>query len=867
MTDSMLRFIHRALLGCLLALPLALGADEHGENGESGEGEPEGKQQEAPKTIAQLTENADRHEGLFTLFRDRKTGETSMLVRADQLGREHIYWVQVSNGLVDAGFIFRGAYGPTGVFTIERRFDKLEIVQRNTAFYFDPESPLARASEANISDAVLAVEKILAEDEASGDLLIKADGIFASEALIQIRPTPNPDADPKTTFALGKLDNAKTKVLNLRSYPQNTDVEVEYVYHNPEPKVYGSAAVTDARNVSLRVVHSFIEMPDNDYRPRLADPRIGFFDFQVTDLTSHEATPYRDVIRRWHLVKKDPGAELSEPVEPITWWIENTTPLEWRDLIRDAALEWNKAFESAGFKNAMVVKVQPDDADWDAGDIRYNVLRWTSSPNPPFGGYGPHFANPRTGQVLGADVMLEYAFMSRFSRARNLIQEDPALAAPASNPNFAPAFCSLGHAIQTNTAFARTAAAAAGYGAELEEQLVHDTMHYLILHEIGHTLGMNHNMKATHLLTPEEAFDPEAVARQGLAGSVMDYPAVNFAPSPEQQTLFYQTEPGSYDHWFIEYGYSTALDDAQAEAERLEAILARSTEPQLVFGNDADDMRSPGKAIDPRVNIYDMSSNPVAYASGQMALMQDTLNRMAEWTPEAGKSYEETWEGVGVMLNLWSRSAQVVSRYIGGVYVDRAMVGQDGAAEPFQPVAEDDQREAMKVLAEQVFAPGAFRFPDQLLRRTARERRGFDHSEATEDPKVHDAVLAIQKGVLDHLLHPVVLKRISDSELYGNGYELAAVINDLTDAIFAADARGNVNGFRQQLQLEYVTRLAAMVNGEARKNYHYPAQSMALYSLNSIQDLLARKRNVNAATAAHTQHLQLAIERALSTEA
>ena len=128
-------------------------------------------------------------------------------------------------------------------------------------------------------------------------------------------------------------------------------------------------------------------------------------------MTSASVTPYRDVINRWHLVKKNSEAELSEPVEPIVWWMENTTPENIRDLIRTAALKWNEAFEKAGFKNALQIELQPDDSDWDAGDIRYNVLRWTSSPQPPFGGYGPSLANPRTGQIIAADIMLELSLI------------------------------------------------------------------------------------------------------------------------------------------------------------------------------------------------------------------------------------------------------------------------------------------------------------------------------------------------------------------------------------------------------------------------------------------------------------------------
>jgi hypothetical protein len=851
--------IRKLILALLLALPVALFAQE------GGDASGDKKEDEEPKTIAELTEKADRLDGLFTLFQDPKTGETSMLVRKDQLDSEFIYFIHIANGVVDAGY-FRGAYGPSFIFTIQRRFDKLEIIQRNTSFYFDPDNAISRAAEANISDSVLAVEKILAEDEESGDLLIKADKLFTSESFAQISPSPNPDADPKKDFSLGKLDGDKTKIVNLRSYPMNTDVEVEYVFSNPTPAVGGSAAVTNARNVSVRALHSLIAVPENDFQPRMADPRVGSFDQYVTDLTATEAAPYRDLVNRWHLVKQDPDAELSEPVEPITWWIENTTPVEWRELITNAALEWNKAFEHAGFKNALAVKVQPDDADWEAGDIRYNVLRWTSSPNPPFGGYGPSFANPRTGQLIGADIMLEYSFLTRVKLLRKLIQgeamDDPLIL----NPAFASHFCALGQTLQMNGMFAQLAAEVGGMSSELEKQLTRDEMHYLILHEIGHTLGMNHNMKATQLLTPDQAFDKDVVADGVLAGSVMDYPAINFAPAGEEQTLFYTITPGPYDDWYIEYAYSPGVGDPEAEAARLDAIAARSSEPQLAFGNDADDMRSPGKALDPRVNIYDMSSDAVTYAERQIHLMRDTLEGLVEWTPNTGKSYQEVVEGVDLIMRLWGRHAAVVSRYIGGVYVDRAMVGQDGGTEPFRPVEEAKQKQAMHVLADHLFAPDAFQIPDEVWRKSAPQRRGFNHFSGTEDPKVHDTVLALQKSVFDHLLNPVVLKRITDTALYGNGYSLAEMMGELTDAVFAADARENVNSFRQNLQMEYVDRLAGMVHGDGRKAFHTPAQSLALYQLTEIRDLLESRRGGNVATRAHTQNLVLTIDRALSVE-
>ena len=817
---------------------------------------------DAEASYADVIEGDDAYEGLFNFYRDTESGDVTLSLKPEQLDQEYIYFIHIEDGVVDAGS-FRGAYGPRFVFTLERRFDKVAIVRENTAFYFDPENAISRASEANIARAVLAVQDIIAEDEETGAILIEADSLFLSEAWTQLSPSRDPDADPRSAFTVGEFDPAKSQILNLRSYPLNTDIEVEYVFHNPKPLVYGSDAVTDPRNISVKALHSLIEMPDNDYQPRLADPRLGSFDQRITDLTSTESAPYRDVINRWHLVKKDPDAALSDPVEPITWWIENTTPLEWRPIIEHAALEWNKAFEKAGFTNAVAVKTQPDDADWDAGDLRYNVLRWTSSPNPPFGGYGPSFANPRTGQLLGADIMLEYSFLNRSTLARELIQGEAAQPIKLLWPELHT--CSVNQVLGMGTAFAQSAMDMAGADSAMQEQLLRDRMHYLILHEIGHTLGMNHNMKATQILSREDIQNPEVLDSGILAGSVMDYPAVNYAPTEEEQTLFYTIAPGPYDDWYIEYAYSPGLSDVEEEAVRLEAIATRSTEPELVFGNDADDMRYPGSGLDPRVNIYDLSGDSIGYAASQMALMQATLNKMADWTPDAGKSYQEAVDGAGLIVRLWGINAGVISRWVGGVYVDRAMAGQEGGGEPLRPVEREQQKRAMATLSEHLFAPDAFDVNGALWQQTAPQRRGFDHYGSTEDPKIHQAVLAGQKRVLDHLMHPVVLRRVVDTQLYGNDYPLDEVMSDLTDAIFAADADTSVNAFRRNLQLEYVSRLGGMIKGSGSEAYDSSAQAMSLLELERLANMATARQSGDTLTRAHARLLARKIETLLET--
>ena len=812
------------------------------------------------KSIADLTKSSKKIDGLFPIFQDTINGKLKMVISKDHFDKEYIYFSQIADGVAEAGR-FRGSYQNEAIFYMKRYFDKIEFIAPNTNFYFDPSSPLSYSKNANISEAIFYSTKILAEDKENDLFLIDVNKMFISETLTRIKYPKRPGSS-SSSFSLGSFDKEKSKVKEINNYPENTNLKTEYVYNNPSYLNGGSEAVTDARHVSIQVFHSMIEMPDDNFEVRYADPRVGFFTTETNDMTSTSTTNYRDMINKWRLEKKNPDAELSEPVKPITWWIENSTPHEWRETIKYAVLQWNKAFEKAGFINAMEVKVQPDDAEWDAGDIRYNVLRWTSSPRPPFGGYGPSMVNPRTGEIIAADIMLEFVHFTNRVFYEKLYQ-DPVknMSIDETDSELNTIFnhiCSAGEHVHENLLYGKTILPEYSNDDIKLGKLEEDNMIRLIMHEVGHTLGLSHNMRGSHLYSPEELTNPELIAGKSINTSVMEYPALNVSLDKSKQAQFSDIAAGPYDHWIIEFGYKPNLTNTEREK-----ILSRSNEPQLAFGNDADDMRSSSRGIDPRVMVYDLSNDPIRFSIDRFKLNKSVMKELKSKFLNDGSTYEDLRRGYYTLSSSSSTAGTVISRFIGGVYVDRSVVGQKGSTKPYSPVSYEDQKRAFNALRKYIFSPDAFNVSNDLYNLLARERRGFDFFSGPEDPKIHDQVLGYQTRVLSHLLHPNTLQRIVDSELYGNEYRLTEYMSDLNDAMFKGDKNGNINTFRQNLQATYVTRLIEIISGKSSNRYKIPVKSMAIYNLEKLIKSINKSGDIS--TVAHKNHLKKLISNALDS--
>ena len=817
-----------------------------------------------PKKPAGITDKVKasrKIDGMFTVYQDTTTGSLQLYVKKDQLDKEYIYQSFSING-PNSLYLNQSMHRETFVFKVQKSYDKLEFVRVNTNFWYDPNNAVSKTANVDKPEAVIVAEKITSQDD--DGYLVNADALFVSDKLDPVKPVIPPGPLAMQIWNLGNLNPTKSRVHQVRSFPNNTDIVVDLAYDNPAPLINGGSAIADNRYVRVRMQHSLIEMPKNDFRPRRDDPRVGYFMQQVNDQTSISPTPYKDMITRWHLVKKDPNAAISEPVEPIVYWIENTTPVEYRQIIKEAGEAWNEAFEKAGFKNAVVMKIMPDDADWDPADIRYNVIRWVSSAQPTYGAIGPSFVNPRTGQILGADISIEWFSGSATPILDELLNSDVTASMArlqVQGMNNHHQYCTLASELKAQLLTGMTVLDATDAGPAEVKEMHRQFLIYLVMHEMGHTLGLNHNMKASQMLSPAEVNNKEITRKLGLTGSVMDYPAVNVSADRSKQGDYYTTKAGPYDIWAIEYGYTPFKPEEEEAA--LNKILSRSTDPKLAFGNDGDDMRSPGKAMDPRVNINDMSSDPIAYAEERFKVVNTTMGKLVKKYSKPGQSYHELRSRYNALLTQRVNMISAISRFVGGVYVDRSFPEQNSANKPFTPVPLATQKKAVEILNKYVFAPDAYKADAEVYAYLQPQRRGFNQNNAGDDYRITSNMTAIaSQGALMHILHPATLQRITNTRLYGNQYSVASVLSDLQKGIFAADLATNVNVYRQYLQTAFTKQLITIADPKTSQ-YDDVAKAAALYTLRKIKSQLATAVSTNEETKAHRSNLTYIIGQAL----
>ncbi len=714
-------------------------------------------EKEFMKTIEEFIEEEELKsiDGFLKIYSNDDGSSYFLKLDEEDLNKQFLYFSYVMNA--PQGSTLTGGLPSDGKVLEFRNFksENIGLYQINTSYIKgDETNNIAKSTITNITEAFVEVFKPAARTDKS--VLINVNSILLSEKMDSISYVPS-EYREYISVNYGMPDESKTFVKNVFNNETNTAFEVTFAFENsmPNPDAFSVSAVTDPRYLSVTGRHIFIKMPDDRFEPRVNDHRIGYFVNKSTDLTSYDNFPNFALINKWRLIKKNPDAEMSEPEEPIVFWVENTTPKEIIPAVVAGIENWNIAFEEAGFINAVVAKIQPEDAEWDAADYDYNVVRWSSEPDGNLLGIGPSVTNPLTGEIISGDVVNKLLAIKLGYNYRKL------------------------------------------YGYTEDNDPLMQYITNLTLHEVGHVLGLRHNFRGSYLYSPTEIHD-KTITGNTLMSSVMDYDPINIAPEGTKQGIYFSTVPGVYDKWAIKFGYTPNLSDE----ERTE-LLRQSVKRELSFGTDDDAMSYPGNNIDPRTKRYDMSNDPIAYAEDIVKIVDQKINALPEiFSDEEGfNNYTNSFYR---LFRTKGRFLETVAQQIGGVYINKIASSQNEFVS-LEPVPYEKQKQAFELLKKEVFSNGAMNYDPKILANLVFERDSVSYYASfgdNNDPDFHEIVLASQSNILSNILHPAVMKRLVNSSLYGNEYLPDEVLNDLNSAIFISNEKPDT--FKKNLQSTYV---------------------------------------------------------------
>ncbi len=823
--------------------------------------------------FVKFVEEMEKVEGLFTFYKNNETGEIYLELLPEQMKVDYIFTITRQTG--DAYIFDASAMLWNFVFYFQQINKKVQLIERNIAFRSE-EPALKRALDNSFSNSIIASTKICCKArEEDGAILIKADDIFLKD-LVHVESTTG---RYKMKYNFDK-DNSYYSY--VKSFPENSEIEVILHYYNSD----GSRAYTlpDSRSMLHRYHYSISTIPDNNYRPRMADDRIGFFNTIYQDYTDlNTDSPYIRYINRWHLEKKDPGKKVSKVKEPIVFWLENTIPVKYRKAVKEGILAWNDAFEEAGLKDAVVVKEMPDDADWDPADSRYNTIRWMIQPG---GGYavGPSHVNPYTGQIYDADVRISVDFLRYYYREfEETIDPMSWMSAlesaqwQESSSSYAgyQEVLSQSEWMGMQLEFGRSALQTRGLLGKInEEEFVELGIKDLVMHEVGHTLGLRHNFKASTAYTTEQIQDKNFTKKHGITSSIMDYTPINLAPVDGEQGGYFQGQPGVWDRWMITFGYTQF--DPDEEAEELELIASRCTEPLLDYGTDEDTFGMSTRGIDPTCNMFDLSSDPIEFYTDRIGISHQIWDNLFEDFEKDGESYKKLLYVFSQGLGEYSGAAHNISKNIGGLYTSRDHIGDPDGRLPFAIVPADQQRRAMNFLTENILAPDAFDFSPELLNKLVYEKMGTFTggiwSRSRLDYPLHAIIANIQAIVISHLYDPLVLNRLVDNELRFDSEEepftIDEMYNFMHESIWQELYEGsNINSFRRELQRMYIYRMAELLR-EDRDNIPNDAGALTNYYLIDLRNRIEEldRDNLDRMTEVHLQDIALQIDKVLDAD-
>ena len=708
-----------------------------------------------------ITKEAKSKKGLFTTH---QVGDKFYFeIPKKHLGKDMLLVSQIAKlpSGIGGGYVNAGTSSHEQLIVWEKFQEKIMIKVKSYASVAADSLPISLSVKANNYEPTLYMFDIETYSKDSSNVVIDVTKFYSSD----IPAMSALDASLRETHKVKNLDPTRSFIRSVKSFPLNIEVLQDFTYNASKP-----SATAYTETISLQMNQSMILLPEKPMKPRLFDQRVGYFTQKQYDYSSEELkSDQKTYIQRWRLEPKDMAAykrgELVEPIKPIVYYLDPATPMKLRKHMKKGVENWQKAFEVAGFKNAIICKDPPtaaEDPDFSPEDIRYSVIRYVASTTR--NATGPSVSDPRSGEIIESDIIWYHNHLRSY-RNRFLLETG------ASNPN------------------ART--------LDTREEDIGAMMEMVISHEVGHALGFPHNMGASSSYEVENYRKADFTNKEGISASIMDYARFNYIAQPGDQGVRYIRQMGPYDDYAVNWGYRVLPDAVSPEDEvptLNKWVEAKAGDARFRFGNQ-------GTTFDPSSQTEDVGNDPVRASTYAVKNLKYVAKNLADWTSKKTNDYEDLIELNDELLSTWSRYVGHVTTMVGGVYEQYAKPNQQISS--YNPVPKASQQAAVNWLL-----ANAFSNVDWLINKEVVTHHMMGYT---------DRIRSLQVSPLNRMLSLETFARLDNSGLTTpNTYKTIDLFQDLRGGIWSELSNGkNIDQYRRNLQKAYIERLKALMTDQA----------------------------------------------------